>query len=781
MTSFNHPYTPYPIQIDLMTAIYETIDGNYKVGIFESPTGTGKTLSIICATMTWLREYKRKPVQDSDDEPEWVKKAYRKAVLDRALSAAERYERHLQELENLSQPVHALEPRKKKPRPKDDDDFIPDDYYSDDETIQSKSDKMQQEIQELLLKVDGRQDSAELVNECDVSILFSSRTHSQLNQFASQLRLADFPSSFEGPERVKFLPLASRKQLCIHPRVSKYKDVTAINDACVDLQKGGKEGCEFLPKTESGLVKQFTDLNFTKIRDIEDLGRLGEDLHVCPYYSARSGVALSEIVALPYQLLLQKSTRESIKLSLKNAIVVIDEAHNLLDVISAMHSVSVKLSELQQVEELLRFYMKKFLGRLNGGNRINLTKLMKMVIILKAFMVNEVKKDKVAPGKEIPVFDIFHGTTGDLLNLHKLDKYVSASKIAYKIENYIEKLAQDGKRSATPLLFKIISFLKCLTNPSQEGKFFWDGDSDVSINYMLLDPSEMFRDVVEQAKCVLLCGGTMEPMSDYVDYLFPYLEPASIKQFSCGHVIPPENLNVYTVSKGPRGGSFEFSFDRRGSASMVEELGLALIQLARTVPDGMVVFFPSYKYLSEITSGVWKAKVWKALNGIKPVFMEASDKDVLGEYTNAITSGTGGILLSVVGGKLSEGINFSDKLARAVVMVGLPFPNAFSGELVARRRYIEDAVALRGGLKEAAKEAARNFYENICMRLVNQCVGRSIRHIGDYSTIYLFDSRYRNPRIENKLSGWVKGRLMKQADVFHAILKSTLEFFAAKE
>jgi chromosome transmission fidelity protein 1 len=39
------------------------------------------------------------------------------------------------------------------------------------------------------------------------------------------------------------------------------------------------------------------------------------------------------------------------------------------------------------------------------------------------------------------------------------------------------------------------------------------------------------------------------------------------------------------------------------------------------------------------------------------------------------------VLLSVVGAKMSEGINFSDELARCVVMVGLPYPDARDAEL----------------------------------------------------------------------------------------------------
>lgn len=48
-----------------------------------------------------------------------------------------------------------------------------------------------------------------------------------------------------------------------------------------------------------------------------------------------------QLVVLPYQMLLHKSTRESCGIKLKDNVVIVDEAHNLLDTISNIHSISI--------------------------------------------------------------------------------------------------------------------------------------------------------------------------------------------------------------------------------------------------------------------------------------------------------------------------------------------------------------------------------------------------------------------------------------------------------
>lgn len=72
-------------------------------------------------------------------------------------------------------------------------------------------------------------------------------------------------------------------------------------------------------------------------------------------------------------------------------------------------------------------------------------------------------------------------------------------------------------------------------------------------------------------RSVIVAGGTMQPISEFREQLFQNAgaELSRIIAFSCGHVIPPENILPIIVSEGPSGKKLDFSFEFRNSDAVV--------------------------------------------------------------------------------------------------------------------------------------------------------------------------------------------------------------------
>ena len=505
--------------------------------------------------------------------------------------------------------------------------------------------------------------------------------------------------------------------------------------------------------------------------------------------------------------MLQKSARETLKLALKGQIIIIDEAHNLMDAISGANSATVSIRQIERSIAGVTSYAQRFKTRLKGKNRAYVAQLLRLL-----HSVAKCASDRLhsAPKEEqiVPVSELMSGKGVDQINPHKLSLYLQESKLALKVEGYAKSRTERGEKSLGGSegmhqddLTSSQAFLLSLMNPSAEGVIYLSPTGpDPLLRYSLLDPKNHFRDIVEDARAVILAGGTMSPMSDYINYLFPYVPSERVVTHSFGHVIPRENLLALPLSRGSTGVEFDFTFENRKSTAMVTEIGRTLIDLCKVTPDGIVVFFPSYDYLKFVVDllkrrAEMESSVYDQLITIKPVFWEDKNHketdNVFDSYAKSIDKGKGGLLLSVVGGKLSEGINFSDGLGRVVVVIGLPFPNIRSAEWQAKIKRVEQSqmeqllattTASKSDLEARAKAAGRDFYENVCMRAVNQCIGRAIRHRDDYASIVLLDRRYRAPRIHDKLPGWIRQSMTVEQKhwSFAVAVESLKAFFAGK-
>lgn len=85
---------------------------------------------------------------------------------------------------------------------------------------------------------------------------------------------------------------------------------------------------------------------------------------------------------------------------------------------------------------------------------------------------------------------------------------------------------------------------------------------------------------------------------------------------------------------------------------------------------------------------------------------------------------------------MSEGLDFADDNARAVLIVGIPFPSVMDTKVQQKKAY-NNAAASRGLL------TGDQWYTQQAFRALNQAVGRCIRHRFDYGAILLVDERFK--------------------------------------
>ncbi|KAI8071019.1 helicase C-terminal domain-containing protein [Gongronella butleri] len=843
---FGFPFEPYDIQRQFMDSLYKTISAG-KIGLFESPTGTGKSLSLICGSLHWLTEDGKHAekgisttaststaVRDDGDEPDWLRNYQRdtKTKQEEQLQAQRKNElqrmidglRHGQ-VTRIDTGQQQL-PRRKRAKKSggdddnepDDEEFMLDDYTSDGDDdapnttpVNAKS-NLSSEVQALMARLSEQAstkstattfspDATENEELQQQKIFYASRTHSQLTQFVSEVRKTKYK------EEVWTIPMGSRKNLCIHPKLRTLDNVSRINEACLDMQKEKTDKCPYLPGAKD--QEQWTRFKvhaLTSVKDIEDLCKMGEQLQVCPYYGARQTSGPAQLVTLPYQHLLHARTRESLGISVKDNIVIIDEAHNLMETISAMHSVGVTLQQLKLALAQLRLYLEKYASRLKGKNVIYVKQVIQIIKALVSTLEDASKKDTV-----FKVNEFMHQTAIDRFNLFKLEAYLETSRLAHKLHGFYAKVREqhmsayqaalktNSKAPRPPAIFalptsvstlqQITAFMMCLSNPDNHGRIMITRGTNAEsendqpqLKYILLNPADVFQPIVNDAKSVILAGGTMEPISDFIKGLFPTIPSERIHHFSCGHVIPPDHLQTLIVDKGPSGEPFVLNFSNRENAQLIDEVGRALINLSNVVPDGMVCFFSSFAYM-DLVFNRWKAPdsggIYDRLNAKKKIFVEPKEptavEATLRDYALHIDqpkNTRGAILFSVVNGKMSEGINFSDQLGRCVVMVGLPFPNRFSVELNEKIKYMDS--------QEKDKNLGQEYYENLCMRGVNQSIGRAIRHRNDYATIVLLDQRYNSANIRKKLPGWI-GKHVDHCDNFGRAMTNVSRFFRDKK
>ena len=164
-------------------------------------------------------------------------------------------------------------------------------------------------------------------------------------------------------DRVSIVPLTSRKGLCVHEQVGKIDSVQMMTEKCEDLTEKGK-----CPYNDPDLTSIITQNILTRPLDIEDLSEMSQRMQICGYYGARSAQSEADILVTPYQTILSETTRNSVGISLYNKIVVFDEAHNIMETVASMFTVTQTFASFYQSHSQIMAYLKKYELRMGAKN-----------------------------------------------------------------------------------------------------------------------------------------------------------------------------------------------------------------------------------------------------------------------------------------------------------------------------------------------------------------------------------------------------------------------------
>ena len=156
-------------------------------------------------------------------------------------------------------------------------------------------------------------------------------------------------------------------------------------------------------------------------------------------------------------------------------------------------------------------------------------------------------------------------------------------------------------------------------------------------------------------------------------------------QLEANHVIADKQVWVGSLGYGPTDVNLLMNYKTCETFAFQDELGRLVLDVCKAVPYGVLCFLPSYTILNKLWYRWIESKLVDKINVYKKVFNETrvskNFDQMLADYYDCIDKSegdeqhNGALLLAVYRGRASEGLDFSDNYARAVVACGIPYPN----------------------------------------------------------------------------------------------------------
>ena len=620
----------------------------------------------------------------------------------------------------------------------------------------------------------------------------------ELKKVMGAIEAADKDDARRLDNAPKFLAvcLSSRRNMCIHPEV-------------MAKSTGNREHVDELCREKTAPWVRKLDLPEKQCDFFETYARQGNDAEVpsgvftladiqeegkrrgwCPYFMARHIISYANVIVYNYQYMLDPKVAGIVTRELASeSIVVFDEAHNIDNVCIEALSVNFNRRSLDKASENVRQLSREIrrtkevdaqrlreeyarlveglqssgavspnddglanpalpediLNEAVPGNVREAERFVKLLGSVIQYLKGKMKSESVR--YETPQSFLFH-----------LEEEMSiASKplrfFYIRLNSLLRTLEVTNLQKYTPVQL-VADFLALVSTPAYKDGFmiiFEPYDTrtphyrDPILQLACLDSSFAMRPVVNKFQSVVITSGTLSPLN-----LYPkLLSFTPVVQQSLEMSIKRPLIRPLIVTRGSDQTPISSMYSLRGDIAVVRNYGELLVELAKTVPDGIVCFFPSYAYMEEVVSKWNEEEILKRVLMHKLVFFETKDivetTHALHNYRVSCDRGRGAVFLSVARGKVSEGIDFSNHYGRAVLLIGIPFQYSKSHILLARLDYLRRMFQIN--------EA--DFLAFDALRQAAQCCGRVIRSKNDYALMVFADKRFASVSKRSKLPPWI--------------------------
>ncbi len=501
---------------------------------------------------------------------------------------------------------------------------------------------------------------------------------------------------------VKAIDIVSKQSMCPQPHHPSRP--RAFQEYCELMTKS--RSCRYFNHQDDAIIHRILE----RPQHVQDMQTLCAKKGVCPHKAALEAATQAHALVCDYNYMFSRQ-REAILArldkSLSEVIVVVDEAHNLPDRIRSQLCGDLRSRQLVRGAKEAR--------RIDGQLASVLWRMTKQ---FDAFLSRIKGERRVKPSQLNDMLEAVSG--GGPWNLEILAE--TCSRIG----------AELASKGMDTVLLDIANFLAIWQESGPWMVHVATGGDEGHLGYRLLDPSVLSREVFAKIHSSILMSGTLHPGGMYADLLGLEKERLILKEYPSP--FPPENrLAVVTPHLT--------TLFRKRDDSMMRALAKEVAAITKSCPGNLAAFFPSYSLLARVAEKMCKMPINKQIIAESPDWDKIRRDRALVQLTELKGNG-GGLLLGVLGGSFSEGIDFRDNLLSCVIIGGLPISPP-TVEVRALNDYYAHKFDEERGYQYA--------YIYPAINKILQAAGRCIRSEKDRAVVAILDERLLMPRYHSCL------------------------------